>query len=89
LATRALPASEVGEKRRFRDACDAGGEGTAQDLRGDGGGAGGEKLENKRTKEAKHKQGSFEGKGKDEAVDKRKRPVSEAGNEAQTQQHDS
>ena len=35
---------EVGEKRRFRDACDAGGEGTGQGLRGEGGGAGGEKL---------------------------------------------
>ena len=28
-----------GEKRRFRDACDAGGEGTGQGLRGEGGGA--------------------------------------------------
>jgi hypothetical protein len=38
----------VGEKRRFCDACDAGREGTLQGLRGEGGGAGGEKLENKR-----------------------------------------
>jgi hypothetical protein len=37
-------------KRRFRDACDAGGEGTGQGLRGEGGGAGGERLENKRQK---------------------------------------
>ncbi len=49
----------VGGKRRFRDACDAGGEGTGQGLRGEEGGAGCEKLENKRKKEAKHKQGSF------------------------------
>ena len=55
---------KVGEKRRFRDACDAGGEGTGQGLRGEGGGAGSEKFENKRKKEAKHKQGSFQGKGK-------------------------
>ena len=74
---------KVGEKRRFRDARDAGGEGTAQGLRGEGGGAGGEKLGNKRTKEAKHKQGSFQGKGKEEAVEERKRPSSEEGNEAQ------
>ncbi len=67
----------MGEKRRVRDECDAGGEGTGQGLREEGGGAGGEKLENKRKKEAKHKQGSFEGKGKEEAVEKRKRPLSE------------
>ena len=47
--------------------------------RAEGGGAGGEKLENKRKKEAKHKQGSFEGKGKEEAVEKRKRPLSAGG----------
>ena len=41
---------KVGEKRQFRDECDAGGEGTGQGLRGVGGGAGGEKLENKRKK---------------------------------------
>jgi hypothetical protein len=76
----------LGQKRRFRDACDAGGEGTGQGLRG--GGAGGEKLENKRKKEAKHKQGSSEGKGKDsEAVEKRTRPLSEEANEAQEQHH--
>jgi len=78
----------VGEKRRFRDACDAGGEGTRQGLRGEGGGAGGEKLEIKRKEEAKHKQGSFEGTGKEEAVEKRKRPLSEEGNEPQKQQHE-
>ena len=77
-----------GEKRRFRDACDAGGEGTGQALRGEGGGAGGEKLENKRKKEAKHKQGSFEGKGKEEAVEKRTRPLCEEANEAQKKQHE-
>ena len=79
---------KVGEKRRFRDACDARGEGTGQGLRGEGGAAGGEKLENKRNKEAKHKQGSFQGKGKDEAVETRKRPWSEEANEAQEQQHE-
>jgi hypothetical protein len=66
---------KVGEKRRFRDACDAGGEGTGQGLRGEGGGTGSEKFENKRKKEAKHKQGSFQGKGKEEAVEKRKRSL--------------
>jgi hypothetical protein len=79
---------KVGEKRRSRDACDAGGEGTGQGLREVGGGAGGEKLENKRKKEAKHMQGSFQGKGKEEAVEKRKRPSSEEANEAQEQQHE-
>jgi hypothetical protein len=79
---------KVGEKRRFRDACDAGGEGTGQGLRGEGGGAEGEKLENKTKTEAKHKQGSFQGKGKEEAVEKRKRPLSEEGNEAQEQHHE-
>ncbi len=79
---------QVGEKRRLRDACDAGGEETGQGLRGEGGGAGGEKLENKIKKEAKHKQGSFQGKGKEEAVEKRKRPWSEEANEAQEQQHE-
>jgi hypothetical protein len=43
-----LSNEKVGEKRRFRDACEAGGEGTGQRLRGEGGGEGGEKLENKR-----------------------------------------
>jgi hypothetical protein len=79
---------KVGEKRRFRDACDAGGEGTGQGLRGEEGGAGGEKVDNKRKKEAKHKQGSFEGKGKEEAVEKRKRPLFEEDNEVPKQQHE-
>ncbi len=65
---------KVVEKRRFRDACGAGGEGAGQRLCGEGGGAGVEKLENKRKKEAKHKQGSFQGKGKEETVEKRKGP---------------
>ena len=77
----------VGEKRRFRDARDAGDEGTGQGLCGAGGGAGGEKLENKRKKEANHKQGSFEGKDK-EVVEKEKHPLSEEGDEAQKQQHE-
>ena len=42
----------------------------------------------KRTEEVKHKQGSFEDKGKEEAVEKRKRPLTEEGNEAQKQQHE-
>jgi hypothetical protein len=74
---------KVGEKRRFRDACDAGGERTGQGLRGEG-----EKLENKSKKEAKHKQGSFQGQGKEEAVDMRKRPLSEESNETQEQQNE-
>ena len=56
---------KVGEKRRVRDACDAGGEAAGHGLRGEGGGEGDEKLEMKRKKEAKHKQRGFEGKGKD------------------------
>ena len=78
---------KVGEKRRFRNACDAGGsEEAGQGLRGEGGGAGGEKLEKKRKKDTKHKQGGLEGKGKEEAVAIRKRPSSEKGNEVQKQQ---
>ena len=50
--------------------------------------AGGEKLENKRKKEVQHKQGSFQGKGKEEVAEKRKRPSSEEDNEAQEQQHE-
>ena len=68
----------VGAERRFCDACDVGGgEAVGQGLRGQGGGAGGEKLEKKSMKEAKHKQGGFEGKSKEEAVEKiKKRPSS-------------
>ena len=47
---------KVGEKRRFRDACDAGGDGTGQGLLTEGGGGGGEKLENKRKKKSKYTQ---------------------------------
>ncbi len=72
---------------RFRDPCDAGGETAGHGLRGEGGAAGDEKLERKRKKEAKHKQHSFEGKGKEEAVEKRKLPSSEEDNEAQKQHH--
>jgi hypothetical protein len=79
---------KVGENRCFRDACDSGGEGTGQGLRGEGGGSGGEKLDNKRNKKARHKQGSFEGKGKEKAVEKRKRPLYEEGDEAQKQLHE-
>ena len=47
----------MGEKRRFRDVCDPGGEGTGlgQVMHGEGGETGDEKLENKRKKEDKHK----------------------------------
>ncbi len=79
---------KVGETRRFHEACDAvAGEAAGQGLRGEGGGAGGEKLENKRMKEAKHTQSSVLGKGKEEAVETRKRPSSEEDHEAQEQQH--
>ena len=61
---------KVGEKRRVRDACDAGGEAAGHELRGEGGGAGDEKLERKGKKEAKQKQRGFKGKGKEEAVEK-------------------
>jgi hypothetical protein len=80
---------KVGEKRRFREACDAvAGEAAGQGLRGERDGARGEKLENKRKKEAKHKQSSLKGKGKEEAVQKRKRPSSKEVNEAQNRQHE-
>ena len=78
----------MGEKRRFLDASDAGGEETGQRLRAEGGGAEDKKLEKKRQKEAKHNQGSFEGKGKVEAVEKRKRPLSEEVHETQKQKHE-
>ena len=78
----------MGEKRRFRDACDAGGEAAGQGLRGEGGWAGDEKLERKRKKETKHKQRGFEGKGKGEALEERKRPSSEEGSEEETQQRE-
>ena len=43
---------KVGEKRRVRDACDAGGEAAGHGLRGERGWAGDEKLEKKRKKQA-------------------------------------
>jgi hypothetical protein len=46
-------------------------------------GRGGKKLETQRRKEAMHTQGVFEGKGKEEGVERRKRPLSEEGSEAQ------
>ncbi len=42
-------------------------------------GAGVEKIKNKEKKKVKHKQGSFGGKGKEGAVEKRKRPLSKEG----------
>ncbi len=71
---------KVGEKRGFSDACDTGGGGTvsgAQGPYGEGGGTEDERLENKRRKDDKHKQGGLEGQGKEEVVEKRKSPVSE------------
>jgi hypothetical protein len=70
----------VGEKRRFRDACDTGWGEAAEE--GPRGGAGGEKLKDKRQKETKHKQEEFQGNGKEEAVEKRKRPLSEGAGTA-------
>ena len=82
---------KVGEKRRFRDACDTRwGEATEEGPRGEGstegGGAGGEKLNDKRQKESKHKQEGFQGKGKGEAVEKRKRALFEGAGTAGTAQ---
>ncbi len=74
---------KVGEKRRFRDACDTGrGEAAEEGPFGDGGGAGGKTLKDKRQKETKHKQEGFHGKGKKEAVEKRKRHLSEGAGTA-------
>jgi hypothetical protein len=76
---------KVGEKRRFRDACDTGwGEAAEQGPRGEGarGGVGGEKLKDKRQKETKHKQKGVQGKGKGEAVEKRKRALPEGAGTA-------
>jgi hypothetical protein len=53
---------------------------------GAGGGAGGEKPESKTKGEDKHKHGVFLGKGKEQAVEKRKRSVSDAGSRATKQQ---
>ena len=41
---------KVGEKRRSRDACDAGGEGTGQGLRGEGGGTGAKSFKTRERK---------------------------------------
>jgi hypothetical protein len=57
----------------------------AQGPRGVGAGATGEKLENEGGKEAPHKQRDFKGKGKEGAVEQKKRPVSEEGNMARKQ----
>jgi hypothetical protein len=51
-----------------------------------GAGARGKKLENERKKEAQHKLGGFEGEGEEGAVEKRKRPASEAGHTARKKQ---
>ena len=58
---------KVGEKRRSREACDTGGgeETAAQGPRGDVGGAGGEKHENKRKNETNHTQGRRHGATRD------------------------
>ena len=54
---------------------------------GEGGGSGGEQLENKRKKGVRQKQDGFEGRGKEEAVEKRILLVSDASNMARMQQH--
>ncbi len=81
---------KVGDKRRFGDACDTGwGEAAEEGPHGEGGGEGGEKLKDKRQKETKHKREEFQDKGKGEAVEKRKRPLSEgAGTARKTQDAD-
>jgi len=66
-----------------RDACDTGwDEATEEGPRGEGDREGGEKLKDKRLKETKHKEGGFQGKGKGDTVEKRKRPLSEAAGTA-------
>ncbi len=80
----------MGEKCRFREAGDAvTDESTGLWVYHEGGGSGDEKLatsaENKRKKEANYNQGSC--KHKAETVEKRKRSISEEGNEVQKQQH--
>jgi hypothetical protein len=79
---------KVGEKRRFRDACGNGGceAVSAQGPRGEGAGAGGEKLWNKRKKGTMHNLGGLECKGRGNSVEKRKCPVSEADSKARKQQ---
>jgi hypothetical protein len=55
-------------------------------MRGEGRGAAGERVEKRRKKEASHKQDSFKGNGKEQAVESRKRQCSEEGSEAEEQQ---
>jgi hypothetical protein len=70
---------KVGEKRLFRDACDTGrGEAAQAGPHGEGG----KTLKDKRQKETKHKQEGVQGKGKEEAVEKGKRPLSEGAGTA-------
>jgi hypothetical protein len=70
---------KVGEKRRFRDACDTGwGEEAEEGPRGEGG----EKLKDKRQKETKHKQEGLQDKGKGEALEKRKSLLSKGAGTA-------
>ena len=71
----------MGEKRRESDACDTG-------WGGEGGGAGGKKLKDKWQKETNHKQEGFQGKGKGEAVDQRKRPLSKGAGTAEKGQRE-
>ncbi len=63
-----LETRAAGEKSRFREADDTvAGEEVGQGLRGEVDGAGGEKLEKNRKKEAQHKQSGLEGKGKEDS----------------------
>jgi hypothetical protein len=61
----------VGATSRFREA--------GQGLRGEGVGREARSLESKKKKMAMHKEGSIKGRGKAEAVEKRKRPSSARG----------
>jgi hypothetical protein len=66
---------KVGEKCHFHDSCDSGlSEVEEEGPGGDGAGAGGKKQ---RQKETKHKHEGFQGKGKEEDVEKRQGPLSE------------
>ena len=56
---------KVGEKRRFRNACDTGwGEEADEGPHGEGGGTEGEKLKDKRQKETRHRQEGRKARGK-------------------------
>jgi hypothetical protein len=82
LSLRAGWGMEMGENHQFHDAHNTSvtvvGVVSAQETHGEGGGSGEEKLENKRKKEDKYKQGGSKGKEKGKSVGNRKRPMSES-----------